>query len=88
MRQKSLKALRDKIRQQTGRTRSGSLEQIMAELNPLLHGWFGYCKHARFSIFRTIDSFVRRRLRALLRKREKRPGFGVTYRDQRGGPLP
>jgi RNA-directed DNA polymerase len=86
VRQKSLTALRDKIRQQTGRTRSGSLEQIIAELNPILRGWFGYFKHARFPVFRKVDSFVRRRLRALLRKREKRPGFGVTYRDHKRWP--
>jgi len=86
VRQKSLKALRDKIRQKTGRTRSGSLEQIIAELNPILRGWFGYFKHARFPIFRTIDGFVRRRLRALLRKREKRPGFGRTHHDHQRWP--
>ena len=86
VRPQSLKALRDKIRQQTGRTRSGSLEHIIAELTPLLRGWFGYFKHARFPVFRKIDSFVRRRLRALLRKREKRPGFGVTHRDHKRWP--
>jgi RNA-directed DNA polymerase len=86
VRQKSLKALRDKIRQKTGRTRSGNLEQIIAELNPILRGWFGYFKHARFPIFRTIDGFVRRRLRALLRKREKHPGFGRTHRDHQRWP--
>ena len=82
----SLKALRDKSRQQTGRPRSGSLEDIIAELNPMLRGGFGYCKHARFPVLRKIDSFVRRRLRALLRKREKRPGFGVTSRDHKRWP--
>jgi RNA-directed DNA polymerase len=86
VRPKSLTALRDKIRQQTGRTRSGNLEQIIAELNPILRGWFGYFKHARFPVFRKVDSFVRRRLRAPLRKREKRPGFGITYRDHKRWP--
>jgi RNA-directed DNA polymerase len=86
VRRKSLMALRDKIRQKTGRTRSGSLEHIIAELNPILRGWFGYFKHARFPVFRTIDGFVRRRLRALLRKREKRPGLGVTRRDHQRWP--
>jgi RNA-directed DNA polymerase len=86
VRPKSLKGLRDKIRQHTGRTRSGSLEQIIAEVNPLLRGWFGYFKHARFTTFRDIDGFVRRRLRALLRKREKRPGFGRTPKDHQRWP--
>lgn len=86
VRPKRLKGLRDKLRQHTGRTRSGSLAQIIAELNPLLRGWFGYFKHARFTTFRAVDGFVRRRLRALLRKREKRPGFGRTPKDHQRWP--
>jgi RNA-directed DNA polymerase len=86
VRRKSLQALKDKIRQLTGRTRSGSMKDIIAELNPILKGWFGYFKHARGSNFRTIDGFVRRRLRAVLRKREKRPGFGRTASDHRRWP--
>ena len=74
-------ALRDKIRERTGRTRSGSLESILMELNPILRGWFGYFYQAHRSTFRDVDGFVRRRLRAILRKREKRPGFGRTSRD-------
>jgi RNA-directed DNA polymerase len=86
VRPKSLQGLRDKIRQHTGRTRSGSLAQIIAELNPLLQGWFGYFKPARCTTFRDLDGFVRRRLRALLRKRDKRPGFGRTPKDHQRWP--
>jgi RNA-directed DNA polymerase len=86
VRSKSLKALRDKIRQLTGRTRSGNLESIIAELTPILRGWFGYFKHASRSTFRAVDGFVRRRLRAILRKREKRPGYGRTSTDHRRWP--
>jgi len=86
VRPKSRKALRDKIREHTGRTRSGSLETIISELNPLLKGWFGYFQHAHRSTFRDVDGFVRRRLRALLRKREKRPGFARTTRDHQRWP--
>lgn len=86
VRPKSRKALRDKIRAKTGRTRSGSLETIIGELNPVLRGWFGYFQQAHRSTFRDVDGFVRRRLRALLRKREKRPGFARTARDHRCWP--
>jgi RNA-directed DNA polymerase len=86
VRPKSHKALRDKIREKTGRTRSGSLETIIDELNPVLRGWFGYFQQAHRSTFRDVDGFVRRRLRALLRKREKRPGFARTARDHRRWP--
>ena len=81
VRPKSRMALRDKIREKTGRTRSGSLETIIRELNPILKGWFGYFKQVHRTTFRDVDGFVRRRLRAILRKREKRPGFGRTSRD-------
>ena len=86
VRPKSRMALRDKIRLLTGRLRSGSLESIIAELNTVLRGWFGYFKHAHRSTFRDVDGFVRRRLRAILRKREKRPGFGRTDIDHRRWP--
>jgi RNA-directed DNA polymerase len=86
VRSKSRKALRDKIRQLTGRTRSGNLESIIVVLTPILRGWFGYFKHAHRSTFRDVDGFVRRRLRAILRKREKRPGFGRTSSDHRRWP--
>jgi RNA-directed DNA polymerase len=86
VRPKSLQALREKIRQKTGRTRSGSLRQITADLNPMLRGWFGYFKHARSSTFQAIDGFVRRRLRAILRRRHKRAGFGRTLKDHQRWP--
>jgi RNA-directed DNA polymerase len=86
VRPKSLQGLRDKIRQHTGRTRSGSLAQSIAELHPLLRGWFGDFKHARCTTLRDIEGVVRRRLRALLRKREKRPGFGRTSKDHQRWP--
>jgi RNA-directed DNA polymerase len=82
VRKKSLMALRDKIRQKTKRTRGISVEQIIEELNPSLRGWFGYYKHARSSTFRGVDGFVRRRLRAVLRKQMKRPGQGTAWSDK------
>lgn len=86
VRPKSSKALRDKIREKTGRTRSGSLKTIISELNLILKGWFGYFQQAHRTTFRDVDGFVRRRLRAILRKREKRPGFARTSRDHRRWP--
>jgi RNA-directed DNA polymerase len=86
VRPKSRKALRDKIRLKTGRTRSGSLKSIVNDLNPILMGWFGYFKQAHRSTFRDVDGFVRRRLRAILRKRIKQPGFGRTVRDHARWP--
>ncbi len=46
VRRKSLKALRERIRIKTKRTRGESVATIIAELNPMLRGWFNYFKHA------------------------------------------
>jgi len=86
VRKKSLKALRDKLRSRTIRSRGDSLGRIIGDINPTLRGWFGYFQHAAPGVFRAIDGFVRRRLRAILRKQEKRPGFGRCKADHQRWP--
>ena len=86
VRKKSLVRLKDAIRAKTRRTRGASLAQVIADLNPMLRGWFGYFKHAHPITFQMLDGFVRRRLRALLRKHEKRPGFGRCHADHQRWP--
>jgi len=82
VRKKSMDRLKDTIRDKTRRTRGQSLAVIVADLNPVLRGWFGYFKHAHRYTFPAVDGFVRRRLRALLRKQQHRPGFGRCLADQ------
>ena len=84
--QKSLNKFKDSIREKTRRTRGDSLACAVKDLNPLLRGWFGYFKHAHHTTFGKLDGFVRRRLRAVLRKQEKRPGRGVCRADHRRWP--
>ena len=72
VRKKSRNALKDKIRAKTRRNRGASLAAIIADLNPMLRGWFGYFKHAYRTEFPSIDGFVRRRLRAILRRHQHR----------------
>jgi RNA-directed DNA polymerase len=86
VRKKSLKALKDKVRAKTGRSRGDSLGRIIDDLNPMLRGWFGYFKHAPPALFGVLDGFVRRRLRALLRKQAKRPGVGRCAADHHRWP--
>jgi RNA-directed DNA polymerase len=86
VRKKSLKAFQDRIRMRTKRTRGESLAKIIAQLNPTLRGWFNYFKHAHPVTFRWMDAFVRRRLRAILRKQEKRPGMGICRDDHQRWP--
>jgi RNA-directed DNA polymerase len=81
VRPKSLKVLREHIRQKTQRTRGDSLAKIIEDLNPMVRGWFNYFKHAHSVAQLGIDGFVRRRLRAILRKQEKRPGMGKCFHD-------
>jgi len=86
VRKKSLKALKDKVRSLTSRSRGDSLGRIVNDLNPLLRGWFGYFQHATPALFGVLDGFVRRRLRAILRKQEKRPGIGRCQADHQRWP--
>ena len=86
VRKKSLTALKDKVRTRTIRSRGDSLDRIVQDLNPMLQGWFGYFKHATPALFGVLDGFVRRRLRAILRKQEKRPGIGRCQADHHRWP--
>jgi len=86
VRKKSLARLKGRIREKTRRTRGHSLARVIDDLNPVLRGWFGYFKHADPYSLRSVDGFTRRRLRALLRKQEKRPGLGQCRADHRRWP--
>ena len=87
VRKKSLTKLKDSIRAKTKRTRGDTLARIVADLNSLLRGWFAYFKHAHKDTFERLDGFTRRRLRALLRRQEKRSsGMGLCRADNRRWP--
>ena len=86
VRKKSLDRLKETIRGKTQRTRGQSLGFVVADLNRTLRGWFGYFKHAHPRTFRMLDQMIRRRLRAVLRKQEKRPALGLCRDDHRRWP--
>ncbi len=86
VRKKSLTRFRDGIRARTKRTRGASLARIVADLNLMLKGRYGYFQHAHPNTFRGVDQFVRRRLRAVLRKQARRPGFGRCLADHQRWP--
>jgi RNA-directed DNA polymerase len=86
VRKKSFQRLKDTIRGKTKRTRGDSLECVIADLNRTLRGWFAYFKHAHPFTFGKLDGFIRRRLRALLRRREKRPAMGHSLADHMRWP--
>jgi RNA-directed DNA polymerase len=67
-RQKSLKNLKAAVRQKTRRTSGQSLAVIIDDVNRTLRGWFAYFKHSH-GTFDGLDSWIRMRLRSVLRKR-------------------
>jgi RNA-directed DNA polymerase len=85
-RQKSLQKLQDKLRPLTRRTQGWSLKEITAKVNPILRGWYGYFRDSHPTGLSGPDGWLRRRLRAMLRKREKRPGYGLSPADSQRWP--
>jgi RNA-directed DNA polymerase len=85
-RKKSLQKLQEKLRPLTQRTSGRSLHQIVAQVNPILRGWYGYFRESHPTGLSGPDGWLRRRLRAMLRKREKRPGYGLSEADSRRWP--
>jgi RNA-directed DNA polymerase len=80
---RSERQLRDAIRAKTGRKVGGSVESIIAGLNPVVRGWFGYFKHSHWTTFGTLDGWIRMRLRSILRWRRKGKGRGRGADHQR-----
>jgi RNA-directed DNA polymerase len=83
VRKKSLKKFQDTIRAKTKRTNGTSLSVIIGSLNPTLRGWFGYFQHAYRTTFPLLDSWVRGRLRSVLRRRAGRHGRGRGFDHHR-----
>jgi RNA-directed DNA polymerase len=75
-RKKSLGKFKDSVRVLTKRTNGRSLQRIVDLLYMPLQGWFGYFKHCHWNVFTDIDSWVRGRLRSILRKRQGKKGRG------------
>jgi len=86
-RQKSVDKLRHGLRALTRRNRSGSLQVICAELAPLQRGWFNFFREGNSQgTFQTLDGWLRRRLRSLLRRRKKVRGISPRGRDHQRWP--
>lgn len=80
---KSANKMRSVIRTKTKRTNGHSLECVIAAVNATLRGWFEYFKHSHHTTFRPIDSWVRMRLRSILRKRRGGRGRGRGHDHNR-----
>jgi len=63
---RSLEAFKDRVRAITSRTAGRSVKQVIAELKSYLGGWLAYFRLVQARrIFRTLDQWIRRRLRML-----------------------
>jgi RNA-directed DNA polymerase len=82
-RKKSLTKLKDTIRTKTKRNNGHSLDTIIADVNVTLMGWFEYFKHSGPSTMKSIDGWVRMRLRSILRHRRGLKGRGHGRDHQR-----
>lgn len=82
-RKKSLAKFKDTLRQKTMRKSGVDMTTIIKDVNKSLRGWFEYFKHSHKTAFPWIDSWVRMRLRSILRKRQKRKGRGRGADHQR-----
>jgi RNA-directed DNA polymerase len=77
-RKKSREKLKAVIRQKTPRSSGDSLQAVIRNLNRTLRGWFAYFRDSTRTTFRELDSWIRMRLRRILRQRE---GFRNYGRD-------
>ena len=80
-REKSLRKLKDRLREKTSRLDGRSLDAIITDVNRTLRGWFEYFQHSIGNVFPEVDGFTRRRLRSMLEKRRgyTRQGLGQAH---------
>jgi RNA-directed DNA polymerase len=84
-RKKSIDKLRESIREKTRRLDPRPVGEIVEDVNRTLRGWFEYFKHSIRAGFDKQDSWIRQRLRTVLRKRHKLQGRS-RGRDQQRWP--
>lgn len=82
-RKRSLRRLKNTIRDQTKRTNGKSLGSTISKVSKTLKGWFEYYKHSHYTTFLPLDQWVRMRLRSILRKRRGGKGRGRGRDHQR-----
>jgi len=82
-RAKSVQKVKETLRAKTLRTNGQSLAVIIADVNRTLRGWFVYFQHSPRHWFRTLDSWLRVRLRSILRRRHHRRGRSAGRDHQR-----
>jgi group II intron reverse transcriptase/maturase len=76
--EKAKNRIKDRLKEMTPRTWGQSLEACMKELNTYIQGWGAYfriCDEEGTRSWKPIDAHVRRRIRAIAIRQQKRPRF-------------
>lgn len=82
---KSIQRFKQRVRELTGRSCGLSIGQVIARLNQFMKGWWNYFRHADVAAgFRSINYWVRRRLRAIIWEQWKNPRTRVKELKKRG----
>ncbi len=82
---KSIKRLKERVRELTDRNCGRSIHQIIYQLNQYLRGWWNYYRFTQgISMFRSINGWIMRRLRAIFWKQWKNPRTRVRELKKRG----
>ncbi len=70
---KSIERFKEKVRSITKRNRGVKIEQVIAELVPVMRGWLNYFRHAQCKgLLKNLDSWIRRKPRCYRLKQCKR----------------
>lgn len=74
IRPRSVKKVKRQIKPMTKRANGKSLNAIIARVNPVMRGVYGYFAQAAEASLEALDGWMRGRLRSILRHRSNRPG--------------
>ena len=76
---RSMKRIKERVRQLIGKRYQLSLEELIEELNPVIRGWDNYHKKARSArkCIRKLNGFIRERIRIFLKRKHSDQSRGT-----------
>ena len=75
-RRKSIQKFKDSVRARTKRNNGHDMCTIIKRVNSITRGWGNYFRGGVQKVPKSLDQWIRMRLRSILRKRDKRKGRG------------
>jgi RNA-directed DNA polymerase len=80
---KAQSRLKERLRPLTKRTCGMSIDECIKRVNVVQRGWYEYFQQCSRNTWPSLDGWVRRRMRSILRKRSKRRGVSKGKDHQR-----